>query len=403
VSDLAASLQEAVAAGILAGSGAELVFRHALIRQALSESMPTGLRTALHAEAAQELAAAGADILSVAQQLSAAGRPGGGWARAWLIQAAPTLTTRAPQLTAELLRRELEETPADKEAWNALVGGLVRALLAAASYAEAARQARRALEVMTDPARRGQTSWMLARAQVSAGDNDDAIATIRQALAPTGVPGEWRARMLALLAMLERAGAVDLDAVDATARQALAVAGEAGDAFATAHALADLWLTHGVRRDHASALDYLDRALRVLGDDPSYADLRSFVLDVRVFTLQNLDRWPDAELALRQAREFAQRTGSPDRATWATAAVLRYWLGQWDDALAELGFDDTGADAYLRERWPALLSHGRTDRRAPGPAHGGRGAPPTRPSPADPDSSRPGESGLPGRGARAGA
>jgi hypothetical protein len=38
--------------------------------------------------------------------------------------------------------------------------------------------------------------------------------------------------------------------------------------------------------------------------------------------------------------------------------VLRYWLGQWDDALAELGFDDTGADAYLRERWPALLSHG---------------------------------------------
>jgi tetratricopeptide (TPR) repeat protein len=299
-----------------------------------------------------------AEITRTGEQLSAAGRPGGGWAHAWLIQAAPTLTTRAPQLAAELLRRELEETPADKEAWNALVAGLVRALLAAGSYAEAARQARRALEVMTDPARRGQTSWMLARAQVSAGENDDAMATIRQALAPNGVPGEWRARMLALLAMLERAGAVDLDAVDATARQALAIAGELGDAFAAAHALADLWLTHGVRRDHAGALDYLDRALRVLGDDPSYADLRSFVLDVRVFTLQNLDRWPDAELALRQAREFAQRTGSPDSATWATAAVLRYWLGQWDDVLAELGFDDTGTDAYLRERWPALLSHG---------------------------------------------
>ena len=93
--------------------------------------MPTALRTALHAEAAQELAATGADALSVAQQLSAARRPGGGWARAWLIQATPTLTTRAPQLAAELLRRELQETPAGDEARDSLVAGLVRALLAA--------------------------------------------------------------------------------------------------------------------------------------------------------------------------------------------------------------------------------------------------------------------------------
>jgi predicted ATPase len=41
VSDLAAGLQEATAAGILAGSGSELVFRHPLIRQALYESTPT--------------------------------------------------------------------------------------------------------------------------------------------------------------------------------------------------------------------------------------------------------------------------------------------------------------------------------------------------------------------------
>ena len=47
VSDLAAGLQEAVAARILIGSGAELAFRHQLIRQALYESMPAALRTAL--------------------------------------------------------------------------------------------------------------------------------------------------------------------------------------------------------------------------------------------------------------------------------------------------------------------------------------------------------------------
>jgi hypothetical protein len=69
VSELAAGLQEAVAARILVGSDAELAFRHQLIHQALYASMPAALRTALHAEAARELAATNADALSVAQQL----------------------------------------------------------------------------------------------------------------------------------------------------------------------------------------------------------------------------------------------------------------------------------------------------------------------------------------------
>ncbi len=364
VPELAAGLQEAVAARILVSLGSELAFRHQLIRQALYESMPTAVRTALHAEAARELAATGADALSVAEQLSAARQPGAGWSRAWLIQTAPTLTTQAPQLAADLLRRELDETPSGDEAWDGLTASLARALLAIGSYDEAARQASQALPVMTDPVRRAETYSVLARAQVSAGCDGDAITTIRQALASADLPRTWQGRMLALLAMLERAGTGDLDAADVTARQALTVAEEAGDAFATAHALTDLWLSHGVRRDHAAALGYVDQALRVLGDDPGYADLRSFAVDGRIFTLQNLDRWAEAELTLLQARESAQRNGSPDRSTWVTAAVLRYWLGQWDDALAELSSDEGDAPGltytFLRERWPALLVHGVT-------------------------------------------
>jgi DNA-binding CsgD family transcriptional regulator/tetratricopeptide (TPR) repeat protein len=360
-SDLAVSLQEAVAAGILDGSGAELAFRHTLVRQVLDESMPEALRTALHAEAARELAAAGADALSVGQQLSAARRPSEGWARAWLIQAAPSLVMRAPQLAVELLQRELEETPADQEAWDALAADLVRALLAAGAPREAVGQASRALTVMTDPARRGQTSWMLAHAQVSAGHSyDDAIATIRRALAAADLPRMWRARLLALLALLERPA--DFGAAAAVAREALSAAEEAADPFTTAQALTDLWLIHSVRRDHATALDHIDRALQVMGGDPAHDDLRSNALDARTFTLQNLDQWPQAELALRRAREFAQRAGRPDRATWSSAAVLRYWLGHWDDALAELGSDAPDAPgliySFLRERWSALLVHG---------------------------------------------
>src|SRR5260370_4824271 len=185
---------------------------------------------------------------------------------------------------------------------------------------------------------------------------------MRQALASAGLPGQWRARMLALLAMLQRAATGALSTADATAIQALTAAEQVGDAFATAQGLDDLWLTRSIRRDHAAALDYIDRALRALGDDPGYADLRSFALDDRIFTLQNLDRWPQAELTLRQAREASQRSGNPDRATWVTAAVLRYWLGEWDDPLAELGPDDADAPgliySFLRERWSARLLHG---------------------------------------------
>jgi DNA-binding CsgD family transcriptional regulator len=361
VSDLADSLQEAVAAGLLVGSGAELAFRHPLIRQALYESMPVALRTALHAATARELAANGADALSVAQQLSAAGRPGEGWARAWLIQAAPTLITRAPQLAADLLRRESEETPMGDEAREALVVCLVRALLAVGAYQEAVRQASGVLTVMTDPARRGEAIWMLAHAHWGAGSNDDAIGVIRQALAAAELPRIWEARLLALLAQVER-HATGFDAAESISRRALTAAEQAGDPFATSQALNDLWLTHSIKRDHAAALDFIHRALTILGADPGYADLRSIALDCRTFTLQNLDEWPRAELALRQAREFAHRTGRTDRATWAVAAVLRYWLGQWDDALAELGPDSLDAlgpaYAFLRESWSALLIHG---------------------------------------------
>jgi DNA-binding CsgD family transcriptional regulator len=363
-SDLAAGLQEAVAAGIIEGAGAELAFRHPLIRQALHESMPEALRAALHGEAARELAGANADLLSVAQQLSSADRPGDGWTRDWLVQAAPALVTRAPQLAVELLQRELTETAAADadEAWDTLIVSLVRALLAVGSFAEAVRRASAALTVQSDAARQGERCWMLAHALVYAGHGQKiAIRSIHAVLAEASLPLLWQARLLAVLAMVERIPRGI--AISRTfARQALTAAEKVGDPFATAQTRYALWLANSIGRDHPAALDCIDRALLVMGDDPRHDDLRSSALDARTFTLQNLDEWGQAELALRQAREFALRTGRPDRATLFSAAVLGYWLGQWDDALAELGPDATDqpglAYSFLRERWAALLLHG---------------------------------------------
>jgi DNA-binding CsgD family transcriptional regulator/tetratricopeptide (TPR) repeat protein len=360
--DLAENLQNAVAAGIVVGVGDQLAFRHPLIRQALYDGVPAALRAALHGEAAKALADAGAEPPRVAQQLLAAGRRGDEWTRAWLVEAAPALAARAPDIAIELLQRESEARQLDPADRAALAVELARVLFSAGRHPEAADQARQALTVASRPEPRAEMSSILARTLFSQGRNEEAVEVVRGALGHPDVPPVWRARLLASLSMFERASTGDLDTAESTARQALRVAEEAGDAFATAYALTDLWLTHSVRRDHDAALGYIDRALAVLGDAPEHTDLRTFAFDDRIFTLQNLDRWPEAEATLRQARDLGQQVGPGQGGSALTAAVLLYWLGRWDDALAELDIvdQDTTAITYsgLRERGPALLWHG---------------------------------------------
>lgn len=362
-SDLADGLQDAVAAGIVVGVGDQLTFRHPLIRQALYDSVPVALRAALHCEAARALAAAGAEPLRVAQQLLAAGRPGDEWTRTWVVEAAPALAARAPDIATELLQRELEASQLDRADQAALTVELARVLLDARRHPEAADRARQALTVVARADHRAEMSSVLARTLFSQGRNEEAVDVVRGALGRPDVTATWRARLLASLSMFERASTGDLDTADGTARQALRVGEEAGDAFATAYALTDLWLTHSVRRSHDAALGYVDRALTVLGDAPEHTDLRTLAFDSRIFTLQNLDRWPEAEATLRRARDLGQRVGGSGQGISAvTAAVLLYWLGRWDDALAELDAvdgDGTGITySGLRERGPALLWHG---------------------------------------------
>src|SRR5439155_6689654 len=67
--ELSRALDEARVAGVLRDAGPNLAFRHPLIRQVLYESMPVGLRTAWHLDAARTLASSGAPVHRVARQL----------------------------------------------------------------------------------------------------------------------------------------------------------------------------------------------------------------------------------------------------------------------------------------------------------------------------------------------
>ena len=105
---------------------------------------------------------------------------------------------------------------------------------------------------MTDPVRRGEASWLLAHAQVSAGlGTMTRLSSTRQALAAAGLPRVWEARLLALLAMLEREPS-GIGTSRLHRQRALAAAEGIGDPFATAQAGYDLWLANSIERDHVS-------------------------------------------------------------------------------------------------------------------------------------------------------
>lgn len=360
---LSNGLGEAVAAGILVQSGSRMAFRHPLIRQALYERAPVPVRAALHLDAARVLAEADADPLTVAQQLLATDQLGDQWVRTWLLAAAPVVAARAPAVAATLLRRELDRPSPTTAGQAPVLAALARILLGMGRHEEAASHARRAIAAMPEPEDRGEMYWVLTRALIGGGRTDEALDALQDVFQRPGQLGSWHPRLLAASSMVLRANRGDLAAADAAATEALRAAERSGDTYALGYALTSQWLIESVRRRHRAALERVDRALRVLGDEPDYADVRMFSLHARVFTLQNLCRWADAEAAVRQTCEVAREPGNAiGAATGVTAAVLLYWSGQWDDAIAELSSVDQDGPgityAGLRERGPLILWHG---------------------------------------------
>lgn len=362
VFELVPDLQEVIAAGLVVDVESHLTFHHPLIRQALYESMPSALRSALHQDVARVLADANAEPTAVAQQLVMAGRPAGTWVRRWLAAAVPALASRSPELAIGVMEKELNVAGLPRDDRTFLALALTRTLLGHGRFSQAVTEARRALAAAVDPSSRAEALWLLARAMAGLGSHDEAVRTIEVALRQADLPGAWRARLSVAQSMLQATCTRDLDAVDATANDALHAATAAADTFTIGYALAGLWVADSVRRDHISALDRIDQALATVGEGIDDDDLRALLLDCRIFTMQNLDRWSEAEATALQARRMAQRSNTRGATASITAAVLMYWLGSWDDALAELTAvdDDSLGMVYggLCERSLASLRHG---------------------------------------------
>ncbi|SDP93504.1 BTAD domain-containing putative transcriptional regulator [Lentzea jiangxiensis] len=360
VTELVVPLEEAAAAGVLRDAGTRIAFRHPVLRQALYERTPAALRNALHEQAAQALARAGAPVDHVAEQLLASAGHFGGWVVDWLLVRAPALVYEAPLVAVDLLQRALRSTAVPDEHAATLRAHLSSALFRIGRDTEAEHHARRALPGLRDPDRIAEVQWTTAYVPFRASRPEQALASLRETLANPGLPDAWRARLLSLLALVQRAGLDDLDAAAASARESIEVGERAADPFAIGQSLEVLWQVDAARRDYVSALAYLDRALDVVGTDFSLTDLKLVLLDNRVFTLQCLDRLDEATDTMRLAFNAAGH-GASVAALQVGAAVHRFWLGGWDEAVdrldAVLG-DDSGMTGFGLREGGLMLLHG---------------------------------------------
>ncbi|MFB9909012.1 BTAD domain-containing putative transcriptional regulator [Allokutzneria oryzae] len=352
--ELLSVLDEAIQGSVVVEAGDQLAFRHPFLRQALYDSIATPLRAALHRHAAEALDGAGAPVKPVAEHLVAVPAPIDAWVTTWLVTHHTAVCNRAPLIAVELLTRVLDTGAPDRQQRATLLVALVKVLFRLERSPE--DEARKALAIATDPADVAEMRHLIAVMHYRAGDTATAIGLVREALDAPEAPEIWRARHRSLLANFRRGDLADLDLAERTARQVHAESVAVGEPYPIAHALQTLWLVSSIRRDHASAVEHVDRALEAVGDDADLAELRCDLLDNRMFTLQNLDRLAEAEAALRSAREVATRHDLPT-GLQVSAAVHYYWVGRWDEALAEL--------ESVTEDGPAITFYGM---REPGPA-----------------------------------
>ena len=350
VTDLAAesaraAVRRAVEAGILVVEpGTETFrFRHALLAQAIYETLLPGEREELHARLARELEADGRiPAAEVARHWSAAGvaRPA---LEASLAAAREAEAALGLHEALAHLEHALELWPRVPDAAPAPHGDLADVASRAAELADqigqaprAVELARRALAAVDDDAavRRALLHERLAHYLLASGERDDGLAALHRALelVPADASSPERARVLAALANALMLGLRHADSL-AACDEALSAARSAGDRRAELRALAVRGVDLAYLGRGDEGVDVLRSVLRASEDDalPDALD-RSYIFLTDVLTMRGEAR-ESAALAAEGASvldPFGIDHGPLD-ANRVEALVA---CGDWDDAAA---------------------------------------------------------------------
>ena len=181
-------LNEALQAGLLAAGTDDFSFRHGLVWQAVTESVPLPARLALHRQFGGMLLTRGGSAVAAGAHLLASARPGDTAAIAGLDQAAAEALGTAPSTAADLALRALELTAPADPARVPRSARAAESLAAAGRLADAENIARVALAQPAAGRHRGPAALRRVRHPGPAGRPEQADAMAESVLAAPGLP-----------------------------------------------------------------------------------------------------------------------------------------------------------------------------------------------------------------------
>jgi DNA-binding CsgD family transcriptional regulator len=335
--DLSVVLGEAIRARVLEDDGQRLRFRHELIRDAIYEDLAGSVRRALHREAGQRLAQAGAPALQVAEHLARGAAPGDTEAVTWLARAARQAAPRSPDVAADLLGRAAGLMAPGDPGRDRLLAEQVSSLLWAGRLADAETACRSLLGRNLDPSLESTVRACLGHALLTSGQVRDGLHELERACQSPLLTGPERARAQAW-ASFARMFLADLDGAAAAAAQARAAAVSARDHVATSISMVTLAMT-SLRRGHLpEALRIADDAMRLADQSPGRLGHRFPVHIPRGYVLVELDRLDEARTTIESGMRISEELGigRPLADYQGVRALERFLAGQWDDAVAEI-------------------------------------------------------------------
>src|SRR6201997_2790926 len=229
-SSLLAAIEEAVRADLLVEDGAQLRFRHDLLREAARQSLPQSLRRAMERQSASVMLSLGAAPAEVATQLARSAEAGDREAIGALRAAAQSIGDSDASAAADVSKRALELLPADDAEHGPLVAETVKLLNRASRYEEAEELAVAALSEAASPQEEAEIRLRLATLNKHSAQRR--VEENRRALELGDISEVTRARHLAWLAynlaLHDQRGEAG-----AAANEAAATAASTGDVEAT--------------------------------------------------------------------------------------------------------------------------------------------------------------------------
>ncbi|OBG34133.1 LuxR family transcriptional regulator [Mycobacterium sp. E3198] len=195
---LLSAVEEAVRADLFVEDGAQLRFRHDLLREATRQSLPQSLRQAMERQSASVMLRMGATPAEVATQLARSAEPGDREAIDALRQAAQSVGRTDASAAADLSKRALELLPAHDAEHGSLVAETVAWLNRASRYGEAETSAVAGLSEAASPEEEAEIR--LRFAAHTKHSTQRRVEENRRALELSDISEVTRARHLAWLA-----------------------------------------------------------------------------------------------------------------------------------------------------------------------------------------------------------